>query len=99
MRRLLRLSAPSSHFLSTYSKVRVGKSITANTPSHSSVDLLLKEFNYVKSRVLSKASEKQLESSVTTITDTKISRELFDFDRLDVRERHYYKYTHHFLYY
>ena len=90
MRRLFRLSAPSSKFLSTNSNVRVGKSLTINTSSHDNADLLLKEFHYVKSRVLSRTSDHPLETSMTTTADTKISKELFDFDRLDVRERHCY---------
>ena len=94
MRRLL-LSATNStiKFYSTSSKIRVPKS-TVNASSYSSAYLLLKEFQYIKSRLFTRPTavnaptDQPLKSIITTTTSTrtaKISKDTFDFDRIDVK--------------
>ena len=97
MRRLL-LSATCStikFYSTTSSKIRVPKSTAVNASSYSSSYLLLKEFQYIKSRLLTRPTavnaptdDQPLKSIVTTTTSTRtsrISKDTFDFDRIDVK--------------
>ena len=96
MRRLLLSSSSTFNFYSTSSQIRVLKSTAVNTSSYNSAYLLLKEFQYIKSRLptrptaANEPTDQPLKSIITTTTSTftraaKISKDTFDFDRIDVK--------------